>query len=539
MINQGGYAGGGAFTCSACMESFPTGAEQRQHHKSERHMYNTKRRLANLNPISQQVWDKKMEQLAAASAAQVAKGSAHLKKDKLAKKKEERRSRANSDGTSPTGDEQTCPPCQKPAAPVEPFTPCHCLFDARKFSTVEENLEYMQKKYNFIIPNKEYLVELEALLKYLEEKIREQHACLFCNRRFTDKNATMQHMLDKNHTRIGTETLTRRGNYDPEGTESIQAELEDFYDYRTSIKEINKKQKKKANVAALTEKAHHPGGSEDDASEDIDDLRKVKRIMSIFDDDRDGKLNFKEATALRSCTNPDAEFAEEKQYKDACSLTGSDPETGLDVEALAKLYQALGTLASDHEKVVAAQKEKKKDGSSAKVEAEADEEEEDEDDYDEDEDGDDDDLEIIECEDEEEFAQVIAQYGLQRAEILPSGNLRLPDGTEAAHRGLRYIYRQRGMRKGPAAEGQGVAKALPLWGSRKAMAMITNGGPGSAFALSSRQHNRMGKQILAVLKAQNKWEMRQGLKQNLLQLKRVCGTRSVRGDASGAGGRGR
>ena len=40
----------------------------------------------------------------------------------------------------------------------------------------------------------------------------------------------MQHMLDKNHTRIGTETLTRRGNYDPEGTESIQAELEDFFD---------------------------------------------------------------------------------------------------------------------------------------------------------------------------------------------------------------------------------------------------------------------------------------------------------------------
>lgn len=163
MINQARYAGGSAFTCSACMESFATGAEQRQHHKSERHMYNTKRRLANLNPISQQVWEKKMEQLAAASAAQVAKGSAHLKKNKLAKKEEERRSRANSDGTSPTGEEQ------KPAAPLEPFTPCHCLFDARKFSTVEDNLEYMQKKYNFIIPNKEYLVELEALLKYLAE----------------------------------------------------------------------------------------------------------------------------------------------------------------------------------------------------------------------------------------------------------------------------------------------------------------------------------------------------------------------------------
>ena len=37
------------------------------------------------------------------------------------------------------------------------------------------------------------------------------------------------------------------------------------------------------------------------------------------------------------------------------------------LKALAKLYQALGTLASDHEKVVAAQKGKKKDGSRAKV----------------------------------------------------------------------------------------------------------------------------------------------------------------------------
>merc|ERR1719261_2306718 len=97
MINQGGYAGGGAFTCSACMESFPTGAEQREHHKSERHMYNTKRRLANLNPISQQLWERKLEQLAAASSAQAAKGNAHLKKEKLHKKVEEKRARANSD----------------------------------------------------------------------------------------------------------------------------------------------------------------------------------------------------------------------------------------------------------------------------------------------------------------------------------------------------------------------------------------------------------------------------------------------------------
>ena len=72
----------------------------------------------------------------------------------------------------------------------------------------------------------------------------------------------------------------------------------DFYDYRTSIKEIKKGPKKKANAAALTEKAHYPNGSEDDVVEDIDDLSMVKRIMSIFDDDGNGNQS------LIGCLSP-------------------------------------------------------------------------------------------------------------------------------------------------------------------------------------------------------------------------------------------
>lgn len=165
----------------------------------------------------------------------------------------------------------------------------------------------------------------------------------------------------------------------------------------------------------------------------------------------------------------------------------------------------------------------------------------DEEDGDVDDEDDDEELEVIDCQDEEEFQPIIAKYVLQRAEILPSGNLRLPDGTEAAHRDLRYIYKQRG-RTGAAvraaAEGEGGVKALPMF-NRRAMLMISNGAAGSMFAVSQRQRNRQEKQVMAVLRTQNKWQVQRELKQNILNKKRVAATRSVRGDASGSGTAGR
>merc|ERR1719201_1575704 len=52
-------------------------------------------------------------------------------------------------------------------------------------------------------------------------------------------------------------------------------------------------------------------------------------------------------------------------------------------------------------------------------------------------------LEVHECEDEDEFAAVLQQYGLERAELLPSGDLRLPNGNVACHRSVAYVYRQK------------------------------------------------------------------------------------------------
>merc|ERR1719321_1686810 len=58
-----------------------------------------------------------------------------------------------------------------------------------------------------------------------------------------------------------------------------------------------------------------------------------------------------------------------------------------------------------------------------------------------------DDHEVLECEDENEFDEVMKLYGLKQYSVLPNGNLQLPSGAVAAHRSLAYVFKQRGLRE--------------------------------------------------------------------------------------------
>jgi len=495
------------FTCAACSESFASAAEQRAHCKSERHVYNTKRRVNGLKPISQEAWERKLREARGAGAAQ-SKGTSHLK----AAKKAPRKGSEDTAGEGVQSVSEVASEVTKATREEEPWTPECSLFDRRRSDSIEENLSYMWKTYCFSVPDREYCTDVPGLLTFLHEKLsKPPHACLFCNRPFPDLGGVRRHMIDKSHTRIGTEARSRRGKIQAAGSQELQAELEDFYDFHGSTREITERIK--------------------------DPKKKVGSMLRFFDADRDGYLSRQELAKLWMATTG-LELSD-AQYAGACGKAGAEPEQGLDEDQLGALYrEGLADLDADFGVLqdLLAQKLLKGRGSAAKeekeeeAEEEADEEEDDnedegEEDDDEDDDGSSSGTEIVECEDEDEFAEVLRILGLEAATLNDNGDLRLPNGAVAAHREVAYIWRQRGQRLGGQIAVSGGKKVrTPLMLSNKAA------GTGQ-LALSKRQEALQGKRIIAVLRQHNKAELRLGLQANKLQTRKPV--RTAYGDASG------
>eukprot|EP00933_Yihiella_yeosuensis_P050830 TRINITY_DN48632_c0_g1_i1.p1 TRINITY_DN48632_c0_g1~~TRINITY_DN48632_c0_g1_i1.p1 ORF type:complete len:557 (+),score=147.30 TRINITY_DN48632_c0_g1_i1:78-1673(+) len=506
------------FTCAACAQTFSSVTEQRQHAKSERHVYNTKRKLAGLKPISQEAWERKLKE-SKAVAGGANKGTAHLKAGKAQKKGSE----AAQSGGYPSEASSGLPeaPANEAAATNKQeieedlvFDPCQSLFDRRKFKDVEENLRYMWKTYNFYVPDREYCTNLEGLLEFLFRKINEECVCIYCNRRFPDPASVRRHMLDMKHTRIGTEARTRRGNPDEMASEDCEAELEEFFDFTGSTREI-------------TEKITDPA-------------TKIGAILRFFDKDRDDFLGFKDLQLLWKATNgDDSPELSEALYNGACAQTGANPKKGLDEESLALLYaegfadlQQHWTVLQDKltEKFSArkVKKSKKKDESK---DEDANEEDEDDEDDEDDSDAESSSTEIVECDDEAEFEEVMRVLGMEPASITDDGDLRLPNGMIAGSRDLAYVWKQRGTRMGQNQLALG-GGACPGGRRIKAQLMLSNNGDNSVL-LSHRQKVREGKRIIAILKSKQKYEMKLGMSQNIIQKGKPQKYRTITGDASG------
>jgi len=503
---------GGAFQCTACSQTFATVEEQRAHCKSERHVYNTKRRLAGLKPISQELWERKLRD--SSKAAAESRGTAHLK-EREAKEIQE-------------------PGAVRPSQEELPWTPECCLFDRKRFESIDECLGYMWRTYNFAVPDREYCTDLPGLLGYLNDKITDGNICLYCNRKFPDAASCRRHMLDKNHTRIGTDALSRRGRKDDIGSEEMQDELQDFFDFTSSTREV-------------TERIVKP-------------QQKVASLLRFFDADRNGLLNFEELEQLWAATGGGA--LSDAQYSGACGVAGADPAEGLDAEGLGSLYD--GGLADLDAHFVVLQDllmrklsgrkgARRMKGAGAmglsldKI-VEDEETEDDEEEDSEEEDGEEDDSDgsevILECEDEDEFQEVMRVLGLQPATLLDNGDLRLPNGQIAVHREVSHIWKQRGTRTAQLALAgpDGTRGALPPQGfagrnraGPLASRMLTNGTRNGVcqIAMSHREQVREGKRILAYMRHENKMRAKLGIQQNLLQKKSPAKFKTIMGDMSG------
>lgn len=220
------------YTCLNCQTNFESADFQRVHFKTEWHMYNLKRKVCNLSPISQDDFN---DIKGLASTISVPKQAEKDRKtrarlDSLAKQNDKTPIHLEEDSESnweEVDDEELLDEDYDDAEAAEMLAKVvpedTCLFCNKKSVDIKANIKHMDLIHGFFIPEEQYLIDLEGLVEYLGFKVGAGATCLWCNKQFTTLHGARLHMLYKDHCKI---------QYDQQ--KAID-EFKDFYDYSDQI----------------------------------------------------------------------------------------------------------------------------------------------------------------------------------------------------------------------------------------------------------------------------------------------------------------
>lgn len=257
------------FTCITCRVAFADGEIQRRHYKTDWHRYNLKRKVAEMAPVTAEVFEQKvLAQKAEQEAQQKSKtktmhcqlcgktfSSENAHNNHLSSKKhrEMEAVKVKKDKSCSTSkpEEKSKPIHQRNVEPKSALSSSNdrnndedfddeeddddimegvpldvedCLFCSHHSASMEENMQHMTRYHSFFVPDLEFVVDLKGFLEYLGEKVGIGNMCLYCNQRgktFYSVEAAQAHMMDKGHTKI---------DYDGDAV----LEYADFYDFSSS-----------------------------------------------------------------------------------------------------------------------------------------------------------------------------------------------------------------------------------------------------------------------------------------------------------------
>ncbi|KAM0792528.1 hypothetical protein ACM66B_005197 [Microbotryomycetes sp. NB124-2] len=159
-------------------------------------------------------------------------------------------------------------------APPIPTT--SCLFCTHASQSTQDNIAHMKQAHSFLIPDQEYLVDLEGLLKRLGEEIGTWNVCVYCGKGYGGNinldaegsddelrkkaskgvEAVRAHMQDKSHCKL------------PYDTDEQKLDVADFYDFRPSYPDYQAKQARREAKKAAREAAKANAEWEDVDGED-------------------------------------------------------------------------------------------------------------------------------------------------------------------------------------------------------------------------------------------------------------------------------
>lgn len=253
-----------SYSCISCRVTFTDSELQRLHYKCDWHRYNLKRKVAELPPITQELFEEKLiqqrnqqldenkdnSQFCSICSKSFSSQNAYMNHMKSKKHKlvESKKGIAGGKGQTVGGqdihgilqrganlddhdddDEWEDIDEQEVDEDSEAIPPTSCLFCHHDSISVEENIHHMTRFHSFFIPDIDYIVELENLIIYLGAKVGDGKICLYCNKRsrtFASIDAVQKHMRDKGHTKL-----------DYEGDSAM--EYADFYDFSSSYPDFH------------------------------------------------------------------------------------------------------------------------------------------------------------------------------------------------------------------------------------------------------------------------------------------------------------
>ena len=128
------------------------------------------------------------------------------------------------------------------ASIVEHFNPSSCLFCTRNHATLDESLQHMQQDHGMFVPDREHLVDLETFVGYLFTIIAEFNECLYCGHIKSTSHGIRQHMLNKGHCKL-------RSRDDPE--------YEEFYDSDADAESLKGKAVRSTDIEKLQNDSDH------------------------------------------------------------------------------------------------------------------------------------------------------------------------------------------------------------------------------------------------------------------------------------------
>lgn len=257
------------FTCGSCAIGFYSPDAQRRHFRSDLHTYNLKRKVADLRPVSAQEFAEKV--LAVQNESKVEQAKAKFEKicavcDKsyfsensytnhlqskrhrdcvVMKEQRERKVKSPSDSMLSTftfgdGDTEMKTETEQvgadatieddPEAEIEDRIKMSrslesedCLFCSLTSVSFEANVAHMSFLHSFFIPEREYLIDLPGLIKYLGQKLSIGHCCIACNSdKWRSLQAVRAHMQDRCHCKVAY------------SLQDDKLELSEYYDFSPS-----------------------------------------------------------------------------------------------------------------------------------------------------------------------------------------------------------------------------------------------------------------------------------------------------------------
>ena len=207
-------------------------------------VYNLKRRIASLPPISEMAFQKQVptsggendEAEDSSPFEQSCIGceqhytnrktwQAHLRsRNHIRKSAENTLSLNNLEEGQPTAEKNLSLHSLEEGQPTdeeEHFSPLQCLFCNVESTSLDSNLTHMSHAHSFFIPDAEYLIDMESLLSYLFAIVAVFHECVFCGSLRSSKFAVQDHMRGKGHCKVDFE--------------DDEHQLKQFYDFSGDV----------------------------------------------------------------------------------------------------------------------------------------------------------------------------------------------------------------------------------------------------------------------------------------------------------------